>query len=371
MNNKLLIFHRTIAPYRIDFFNDLFLIYNTRICLQYRNLLSQKFDYDKIVSKFKFKPIYLKEWFRFRGRIFNKGYWEQLDNFQPDIVIVGEFNLDCILVLLHRFIKNKKYKIISMCDDSYNMVAENNDFSLLHRILRRLIVPKIDDLILIEPKVVDWYQKYYGKGIFFPIIRNDSKSREMYRMLLPMSKECAKKYNLYGHKIVLFVGRLVELKNTITLIKAYANIQNEKTKLVIIGDGPEKAKLEKVAKEESISAIFTGRLEGNTLLQWYNIANVFCLPSYQEAFGAVTNEALLAGCLGLISNKAGSQCLIENGKNGYTFSPYNIEELSCKMQKLLDWSSPLQNLHTLRPTQMLLKYEDKMRELIHHMNAML
>lgn len=59
--SRLLVFHRTIAPYRIDFFNDLSEAFDARVCLQYKNLLNQKFDYDKIIEQFRFNPIYLKE----------------------------------------------------------------------------------------------------------------------------------------------------------------------------------------------------------------------------------------------------------------------------------------------------------------------
>ena len=55
---KLLIFHPTIAPYSIDFFNDLNKTFETRVCLRYYNLKSQKFDYDKIAAQFEFEPIY-------------------------------------------------------------------------------------------------------------------------------------------------------------------------------------------------------------------------------------------------------------------------------------------------------------------------
>lgn len=54
---KLLIFHRTIAPYRLDFFNDLYEAFDTKVCLQYKNLQNQKFDYNKILSKMKFYPL--------------------------------------------------------------------------------------------------------------------------------------------------------------------------------------------------------------------------------------------------------------------------------------------------------------------------
>ena len=360
---RLLVFHRTIAPYRIDFFNDLSRAFETRVCLQYKNLLSQKFDYKKISDCFTFTPIYLKELFRIRRRVINRGYWSQLDEFQPDIVMVSEFGFDCLLVLLHRFFKRRKYRVVSVCDDSYNMVAEHNDFSRMHSLMRSLIAPRLDELILVEPKVTEWYRKYYGKGFFFPIIKNDASAREVYARLLPEARKTAEAYQLLGQKIVLFVGRLVALKNVGILIQAFARCRNEAC-LVIVGDGPERASLETLAKNEGVHVLFTGRLEGDDLLQWYNIASVFCLPSYQEPFGAVTNEALLAGCIGVISSNAGSQCLIYEGKNGYTFSPFDAGDLTKKLDLALTRCAP-SSFETLRSSQMLIQYDEKMKELVH------
>lgn len=368
MNKRLLIFHRVIAPYRISVFNDLSKAFDTRICLQYRNLLSQKFDYSKIEARLNFSPIYLKELFRIGNRVFNTGYWKHLKDFDPDIVIVSEFGIDCIFALLYKWFKRKKYKIISICDDSYNMVAEQNDFSHLHRILRQIIVPKIDDLILVEPKVTEWYLQYYGKGFYFPIIKDDDEARMEYARVLPMSRMTAEGYQLTGKRVFLFVGRLVALKNVETIIKAFAAINSNDTALIIVGDGIERKNLEVAAKATGKNIIFTGRLEGDELYQWYNIANVFVLASYQEPFGAVTNEALLAGCKCLISCKAGSQCLIENGKNGYTFQPMDAKELTELMKKLAH-ESPETTYGYIRPSQMLQRYDEMRDKLIAFLNS--
>ena len=48
MKKKLLIFHPVIAPYRIDFFNEFSKHFDAEICLYWRNLKNQKFDYQKI-----------------------------------------------------------------------------------------------------------------------------------------------------------------------------------------------------------------------------------------------------------------------------------------------------------------------------------
>lgn len=335
MKKRLLIFHPTIAPYRIDFFNDLYRAFDTRVCLQYWNLRDQTFDYDKIYKQFAFRPQYLKEVCRIGARSIWGGYWKHLDEFAPDIVLVSEFNLITIVVLLHRWLKRKKYKVISICDDSYNMVAENNDFSIFHKLARRLVVPHLDDLILVEPKVTEWYKGHYGMGICFPIIKREEKAREEYEAALPVSRELVHKHELEKKNVFLFVGRLVEIKNVETIIRAFSKQDQEKNVLVVVGDGPEWEKLERLSAELGTKVLFAGRLEGEQLNAWYNVASCFVLASYQEPFGAVTNEALLAGCYVLVSNKAGSSSLVEEGVNGNTFSPMDVDELAQKMEQVL------------------------------------
>ena len=364
---RLLIFHPTIAPYRIDFFNDLYRAFDTRVCLQYWNLRDQTFDYDKIYSQFAFKPHYLKEIVKIGSRSLWGGFWKHLDEFNPDIVLVGEFNITALMVLAHRFLKRKKYKVVSICDDSYNMVAENNDFSKLHRMARRLVAPLLDNLILVEPKVTQWYKEHYGKGICFPIIKPEEKARKEYERVLLMSQEAIKQFGLEGKKVFLFVGRLVALKNIETIIRAFARLNQEENVFVVVGDGPERENLETLAKYLKANVIFTGRLEGDALNVWYNIADAFVLASYQEAFGAVTNEALLAGCYALISNKTGSSCLVEEGINGYTFSPMNVEELAQKMEETSALLSTKEKKE-LKKNMMQISYSDYMNRLLLELN---
>ncbi len=334
---RLLIFHPTIAPYRIDFFNDLSRAFKTCICLKYWNLREQTFDYEAIYSKFAFKPVYLKERFRAMGRSFCFGYWKNLNAFNPDVVLTEEFGLGTMLVLLHRFWKRKRYKVVTLCDDSYNMVAERNDFSFFHRMARNLVAPLLDDIVVIEPRTEQWYRKRYGKGFFFPIIRDEAKARDEYRKVLDLGMETGQKHSLDGKKVFLFVGRLVLLKNVPTILRAFSALDQRENVLVIVGDGPEREYLKILADELDVNVLFTGRLEGDALNVWYNLADFLILASYQEAFGAVTNEALLDGCYVLISNKAGSSCLVEEGVNGYTFSPMDVEELVGKMQMIRDF----------------------------------
>ncbi|MBR2301561.1 MAG: glycosyltransferase family 4 protein, partial [Bacteroidaceae bacterium] len=179
----------------------------------------------------------------------------------------------------------------------------------------------------------------------------------------PLSRNIAIEKGLTDKRVFLFVGRLVALKNIETIIRAFARLNQKENVFVIVGDGPERNNLEKAAHDLNANVLFTGRLEGDTLNIWYNIADIFILASYQEAFGAVTNEALLGGCYALVSNKAGSSCLIEEGINGYTFSPMNIDELANRMVDACMFTAEY-NTNGLKKNQMRISYSAYIENLI-------
>lgn len=365
VKKKLLVFQPTIAPYRVDLFNDLSREFDATICFctKYHEFK----DTAKIDRLLEYIPVYLKHK---RGNVYQAKvieYLRMLKATNPDIVITGEFGANTIISLFYKWLHRKHYKVISICDDSYDMIANHNDFSLRHRMVRKIVAPFLDDIILVEPKVVEWYQKHYNKGIWFPIIRDDEKARENYERLLPESQKVIDDYHLVGKHVFLFVGRLVALKNVKTIIQAFKKLNDEDSVLVIIGSGEEEDDLHKEAEGAS-NVIFTGRLEDDELYKWYNVATAFILASYKEPFGAVTNEALLAGCWAIISKKAGSQCLVQPGMNGDVFEPMDVDELLNKMKYVVESQPIVPKKIELRPNRMTHRYNELLKNIISEIN---
>lgn len=68
---------------------------------------------------------------------------------------------------------------------------------------------------------------------------------------------------------------------------------------------------------------------------YYGLASVFILPSIKDTWGLVVNEAMAAGLPVLVSNRCGcAPDLVEEGCNGYTFDPYNVDALAGLMRKI-------------------------------------
>lgn len=347
---KLLIFHPIVAPYRIDLFNALSRHYDAQVCLFWRNLKDQTFDYAKIERQFCFTPRY---WVREEVEMLKwaLGIWKMLGSQKNDIVMVSEFGIASILVLLHRLLTRSRYKVVAINDDSYDMVVNHNQFTQRHAEAVKIMMPLMDEVINVEPRVASFNQERYGKGFYFPIICDDDIARKRLRRVMPVSQGYVEKYHLEGRKVLLFVGRLVALKNVEFALRAFIKANLPDATFVIVGDGPEKNKLEDVAFGSS-AVIFTGRLEGDELYAWYNVAQVFTLPSYQEPFGAVTNEALVAGCKALVSGNAGSSCLVKEGINGRVIDPYDEPLFVDSLRRELLTVNPLPSHLSIKPNQM-------------------
>ena len=325
-----LYFGISLATYRIDYYNFLYEHCDFEIILP---LVNPDFcNQEKMERECRF-PIVRADIVKIGHRYVVKGLNDFLKKYTPEVVIVPEFSLNAIQLLVYRKLFSYKYKVISQCDDSLDMI-KGNDFSLYHRISRKYLPRLFDSLILVNPRVRDWYQSYFGKGVWFPIIADEVNLRRKLQNVLGRSAELKADYGLENTKVILFVGRLLALKNIPLLIRAYSKLKS-KSRLVIVGDGEEMETLKSMDSKLKTNIIFTGRLEAESLYPWYDLANVFCLPSNQEAFGAVVNEALIAGCYTVVSNHAGSACLIQENVNGYVFDPGNENALySCLLKAM-------------------------------------
>lgn len=320
-----LFFRTSIAPYRVDTYNALNSILDCKMYFMSKTDDSQDFKTEKIDSRCHFKPIILKKK-KFLGIPYYADIWKYIKENKPKTVIVPEFKLITIQALVFKWLFNRSLKVISMCDDSYDMVANGKDFTRTHTIARKVITPFLDDLLLVDKKVKDWYQNHYQKGIWMPIIRDEKVEIPLYRQAERLSSDFESKFHLQGKKILLYVGRLVDVKNLPTLLEAVRMTKSDYT-TIIVGDGPMKDQLQEQAKLTGKDILFVGRFDDDEIRAWFNIADVFVLPSTKEAFGAVTNEALLGGCFPLISRACGSACLIDE-TNGRLFDPNSPKELA-------------------------------------------
>ena len=102
---------------------------------------------------------------------------------------------------------------------------------------------------------------------------------------------------------VVYFGKLIEQKGVHVLLHALHGLD---ARVVVVGFGPERAQLERLAASEGVRALFTGPLEHRHLRHLLALADACVVPSvFPEAFGMVAAEAAAAGCPPVVSRHSG------------------------------------------------------------------
>ncbi|MBI4524218.1 MAG: glycosyltransferase family 4 protein [Deltaproteobacteria bacterium] len=131
--------------------------------------------------------------------------------------------------------------------------------------------------------------------------------------------------------VVLYVGRLVEGKGVGCLISAMKRCPNER--LVIVGDGPEKRRLQRLARNLT-NIDFVGRLPPGEVSAYMQKARMLVLPSRSEGFPNVLLEAMAHGVPILATAVGGIPDLIEHGETGFLLESGGAETIAHYIQVL-------------------------------------
>lgn len=325
---KLVVFHNTMTPYRIDFFNSLASEFKSVFYFNHENLHDNKFDQSKIQEKCFFEINILRRGFDIGNKFIRFDIIPILQRENPDVVICQEYSPSTFLVLLYKRLYNKNLKVLTISDDNLLLSIKRNGARRLARLFGTML---LDGIIFPSKQVCDWYNlniKGNAIPIEIPIVHKDEFFRHSLPNIIEESSLLLKNLNLKSEKIFLFVGRLVKEKNIDHLIREFASAGIKDSKLIIVGSGVEANNLKKLVSDLKIQdkVLFVGRDEGEGLKRWYMLADYLVLPSIYEPYGVVVNEALLCGCKVICSSHAGSSVLIDD-RNGYVFDPKKEHDL--------------------------------------------
>lgn len=179
-----------------------------------------------------------------------------------------------------------------------------------------------DFILAMGQQGVNWFKEcgYSGNRVFPFIYVTDRLSER--------SSESANKVVRF-----IFVGRLVSLKGIDLLLRALDKLPG--SELIVIGDGPEKQRLMKMAIRLGISGRidWLGQMEASQVRVKISSADVLILPSRKDGWGAVVNEALMAGTPVICSSACGASELIQHSWLGTVFKSEDINSLEKEMRQ--------------------------------------
>lgn len=135
---------------------------------------------------------------------------------------------------------------------------------------------------------------------------------------------------------LLFVGRLIPEKGAARLLEAAGGLAPHDVEVVIVGEGPQRGDLERLAAQLGVRARFPGYLDRSSMAEEYRSADVFVLPTtWDEGFPTVISEAMDFGLPIVTTRIRGMADHLVHGDNGFLVTPERPDELVAALRRLM------------------------------------
>ena len=190
-------------------------------------------------------------------------------------------------------------------------------------------------------RALDEYFLYYGakrdKIFRYPFSSVYNIDIEKRILSKDERKQIKEKLGIRELHVVLYVGQFIYRKGIDILLQAWKIIEKDDTSLVLIG-GNLTQEYRNIILQNNLKNIYVLEFKDkNDLKDYYRAADVFVLPTREDIWGLVINEALSFGVPTITTKRcvAGIE-LIENGKNGFLYDVEDFQELAVRVKQILE-----------------------------------
>ncbi len=160
---------------------------------------------------------------------------------------------------------------------------------------------------------------------------------KIYVLPMPVENELFfPKKHLNKNKVVLTVARFTKQKRIEDIIEIANNIKNDKIIFHIVGDGPEKEKIEDlIDKYQLQNVVIIPPMDRKQIAKKIGKSDIFILLSKDEGFGMVVIESMLSGVPVILSNSGGFKDIVNNNINGILVEHGDINQSILSIEKLI------------------------------------
>jgi len=355
---RILMLHPALAPYRVDMFNALARRCPLRLVFLLANVPNQAFDQERLRGLLEIEPAYLLRGPTIAGRTLRRGISEEIRRYSPDVVVTSEFGQATLMAVVSRPLMGGSFAIVAGTEDNPASVQRD---TWLHRQGRRFLLSRVDGILTYSSEAQALYRNTFrarppvGASA---LVQSETVLTDRLAGAVSAARNLAEAHGLAGRRVLLYVGRLAPEKRVDRLVDAMARVRQAHPEgvLAIVGDGPERERLVARAAPGIAdgSILFAGRQEGEALAAWYRLGSVFALPSEHEPFGAVVNEALVAGMPVVCSDRAGARVLVSPERNGAVVDASRPDALADALTTWVGRVPPISiaKLEAVRPSLM-------------------
>ena len=309
---NILFLVNTPSPYRVDFFNELGKRCNLTVLFETRSARSR--DAKWVAENFSnFRPEFLKGIRVGEAEAICPEVIRYLSQKKYDVIIVGMYSSPTGMIAIE-YMNLKKIPFI-LSSDGGMIRRENN----LNKFVKRHLISSASAWLSTGDMTTEYFC-YYGacKEKIYKYSFTSMKSEDVLKQ--PMTENEKKRFkrelNILEKKMVIAVGQFVYRKGFDILIKACENLSSN-IGVYIVG-GKETPEYTELIYEKQIKNIhFVEFKAKEILMEYYRAADVFVLPTREDIWGLVINEAMAFGLPVVTTDKCGAGLeMIQNQRNG-------------------------------------------------------
>jgi glycosyltransferase involved in cell wall biosynthesis len=255
--------------------------------------------------------------------------------FRPDFIFCSHISFAPLILFFRRFF-GFKWGIMAYGIEVWDIKEK----SKIHSLEKADIIFSISNFT--KSKIIGQFPQAENKITILP---NPIDGEEF-----PMKEKpdyLLKRHNLKNKKIILTVARLSPLEKYKGYDKVIEGLplvlsRFPEAKYVIVGEGGDRNRVEDLIKKMNLkdSVIMAGYVPDRELADYYNLCDVFAMPSKGEGFGFVFLEALSCGKPVVAGNSDGSRDAVLDGKLGLLVNPDDKKEIAEAIIKILEKSVP-------------------------------
>ncbi len=261
--------------------------------------------------------------------------WSALDSISPEVIAINGWATFEALTTLAWAVRNHVPRIIMSESTAWDFQRYG-----FREQIKKHIISLVQSALVGGTAHVNYLKQlgFPGKKIFmgYDVVDNSYFNRMA-------EKIRAEKYSSPITRSPYFLTscRFIKKKNLFRLFDAFAryrkNLKQEGWHMIVLGDGYLRPELEKYRDNLQLKGTLhlPGFKQYNELPYYYAPAEVYIQPSTTEQWGLVVNEAMASGLPVLVSERCGcAHDLVRNGHNGYSFDPYNVDQLTELMTEI-------------------------------------
>ncbi|HEX7069296.1 MAG TPA: glycosyltransferase family 4 protein [Rhodothermales bacterium] len=255
----------------------------------------------------------------------------KLDELQPDGVAIHSYSFPDARACLSWCRRNRRVAVV-MTDSR----EDDGPRVGWRELIKRLIVSQYDAGLVAGTPQRAYLQKLGlpADRIFlgYDVVDNDFFERAAEGVRRD-AEFWRRRLDLPGSPFFVSVNRLLPYKNVDGLLVAYRQYRERAANpwpLVIVGDGPDRVRLETIVRERRIEGVhFAGFRQIDDLPAYYALAGALVHPTFRDTWGLTVNEAMATGLPVIVSDRAGCvNDLVAHGRNGFRFDPADTSRLA-------------------------------------------